>query len=236
MDKLRILAVGAHPDDLEILCGGTLSRYSKLGHTVIMSNILNGDKGHYSMDSVTLVKVRKKESENSAKIIGAIEISIDIPDGQLFSNLETRIKIMDLIRSTRPDVILTHSPNDYMSDHTTTSQLVCDASFLAASPLFKTKIDAHNKIPPIFFIDTVSSMNFLPTEYVDISDTFETKREMLRQHESQLIWLKEHDNIDILESIEIVARFRGLQCGVKYAECFCPYDVSGRRVTKRLLP
>lgn len=71
MDKLRVLAVGAHPDDLEILCGGTLAKYAKLGHKVIMAHLLNGNKGHYEMDSKKLARVRKEEAENAAQIIGA---------------------------------------------------------------------------------------------------------------------------------------------------------------------
>ncbi|MFH1073783.1 MAG: PIG-L family deacetylase [Candidatus Firestonebacteria bacterium] len=236
MRNLTILAVGAHPDDIEINCGGTLAKYSLAGAKVIMAHLLNGDKGHYSMDSAALAVMRKKESENSGKIIGAESISLGIPDGQLFPDLETRIKIMDLVRSAKPDIILTHSPQDYMSDHTATAQLVCDASFFAAVPLFKTGRAAQDKVAPIFFMDTVFGVNFLPTEYVDISDTFATKKEMLKQHQSQLIWLKEHNNTDILEGIESVACFRGFQCGVKYAECFQQYQAWGRGVTKRLLP
>ena len=236
MDKLTILAVGAHPDDLEILCGGTLAKYAKLGHTVVMAHILNGDKGHYTMDSETLAKVRKKESESAAGTIGSKAISIDIPDGQMFSDLGTRMQVMDLIRSAKPDVIFTHSPNDYMLDHITTSELVCDASYLASAPLFKTKIEAHDKIPPVFFMDTLSGIDFIPTEYVDVTDCFEAKKKMVKQHNSQLVWLKEHHNVDILESVEIVARFRGLQCGVEYAECFRQYEVLGRIVPSRLLP
>ncbi len=236
MEKLRILAVGAHPDDLEILCGGTLAKYKKSGHKVIMAHLLNGDKGHYQMDSIELAKIRDKESKNAGELIGAEVISLDLPDGELFSDLKTRIQVIDLVRKTQPDVIITHSPYDYMSDHTTTSQLVCDASFLASAPLFKTRTKAHNKIPALFFMDTVIGLNFKPEEYVDISEAFELKKQMLKQHKSQLTWLKEHDNIDVIGVIGTVARFRGLQCGVKYAEAFCVYRVWGRVVSRRVLP
>ena len=236
MDKLRVLAVGGHPDDLEILCGGTLAKYVKLGHKVVMAHLLNGNKGHYEMNSKELARVRKEEAENAAQIIGAEMLSLDFPDGELFSNLETRKKVIDLIRQVKPDVIITHTPRDYMSDHIITSHLVCDASFLSASPLFKTGQEVHDKITPIFFIDTMAGVNFLPSEYVDISDTFEKKKEMIKQHRSQIDWLKRHNNIDMLEFVETVNRFRGLQCGVKYAEGFCQYEVWGRKVPMRLLP
>jgi len=236
MDKLRVLAVGAHPDDLEILCGGTLTKYAKLGHKVIMAHLLSGNKGHYEMDSKKLARVRKEEAKSAAQIIGAEVLSLDFPDGELFSNLETRRKVINLIRQARPDAIITHTPRDYMSDHIITSQLVCDASFLSTAPLFKTTQEVHDKITPIFFMDTAMGVNFLPSEYVDISDAFEKKKEMIEQHRSQLEWLKRHDNIDMLEFVETVNRFRGLQCGVKYAEGFCQYEVWGRKVPMRLLP
>lgn len=123
-----------------------------------------------------------------------------------------------------------------MSDHIITAQLVCDASFLATAPLFNTNQEAHDKITPIFFMDTVAGVNFLPSEYVDISDTFKKKKEMIKQHRSQLDWLKRHDNIDMLKFVETVNCFRGLQCGVKYAEGFSQYEVWGRKVPMRLLP
>ncbi len=231
-----ILGIGAHPDDLEILAGGTLAKYDKLGHQVIMSHLLNGDKGHFHIPSKTLVRLRKREAKKAASLIGAKSIGLNIPDGELFSNLKTRKTAIDLIRSTHPDLIITHSPTDYFSDHTTTCQIVCGASFLAAAPLFKTKHKSHHLIPPIYFMDNVCGVNFLPTFYVDISETFKIKKRMLGCHQSQLKWLKEHDQIDMLETIETVAKFRGLDCKAKYAEGFREYEVWGRRVARRLLP
>lgn len=236
MGALRITAIGAHPDDLEILCGGTLAKYASLGHKVVMAHLLNGDKGHYELDSEELARIRKREAEAAGRIIGAEVVSLDLPDAELFSNLETRKLVIDLIREARPDVIITHAPADYCSDHTVTSQLVCEASFYCAAPLFKTSKTAHDKIPPVFFMDTVAGMGFLPTEYVDISEAFQKKMEMLRRHASQLEWLKAHDDLDVLGLVETTARFRGLQCGVQYAEGFRQYEVWGRKVPMRLLP
>jgi len=236
MNTLRILAVGAHPDDLEILCGGTLAKYAREGHGVIMAHLLNGDKGHHEMASEELARIRKVESDEAGGVIGAEVVGLDLPDGELFSNLETRKRVMDLIRQAGPDVIITHAPHDYMSDHNTTSQLVCDASFYSAAPLFKTESAACDKVSPIFFMDTVMGLDFLPVEYVDTSETHEQKTEMVKRHGSQLEWIKRHDNMDILEMVETTARFRGLQCGVRYAEGFRPYEAWGRRVSARLLP
>ena len=236
MEKMTVMAVGAHPDDLEILCGGTLARYAALGHKVVMAHLNNGDKGHYKLSCEEIAEIRKKEADNAGRIIGAEVVSLDVPDAELFSNLETRRLVIDLVRQVQPGVIITHSLVDYLADHTTTGELVCDAGYFGTSPLLKTETKALDKIVPVYFMDTVVGMGFLPTDYVDISETFEKKIEMVKQHKSQLQWLLEHDNMDILELVETSARFRGLQCGVQYAEGFRQYEVWGRKVPSRLLP
>jgi len=235
-EGLRVLGIGCHPDDLEILCGGTLARYAAAGHTVIMAVVANGDKGHFEIPSDELARVRAAELAQSAAVIGAETITVGIPDGEVYCDRPTRSLLIDVVRQARPDVLLTHSPNDYYSDHTVVSQLACDASFLAAAPLMETSRPACESIPPVFFVETVMGLGFEPQEYVDISDTIETKLEMLSKHQSQLTWLRQHDGVDILDNVRTVARFRGLQCGVKYAEGFRIHSVWGRRVTKRLLP
>jgi len=144
--------------------------------------------------------------------------------------------MIDLVRRTRPDVIITHAPNDYMSDHIATSQVVCDASFLAATPLPKTAYEACDKIAPVFFMDTVGGLGFLPEEYVDISEQFEKKKEMLSCHDSQITFVEKHHRGDLLELAEVTGRIRGLQSGARYAEGFRRHDVWERNVTRRLLP
>src|SRR5688572_24212078 len=108
MNKLRVLAVGAHPDDLEITCGGTLARYARAGHTVVMAHLLNGDKGHYRMAPAELVKIRREEARRAAAVIGAESVTLDMPDGMLYSCAETRQRVIDLVREVKPDVVITH--------------------------------------------------------------------------------------------------------------------------------
>jgi LmbE family N-acetylglucosaminyl deacetylase len=131
---------------------------------------------------------------------------------------------------------LTHAPNDYHQDHRTVSELVFVASFIGAVPHVQTASPVHPRICPLYYFDTLAGVDFLPTEYVDITDTLETKLEMLRCHKSQLEWLGDYNNIDIIEFTTTVARFRGLQCGVRYAEGFRHADAWPRLTTQRLLP
>ncbi len=233
---MRILAVGAHPDDIEFLCVGTLAKFKEKKAEIFMSYLCNGDKGHFEIPSPELAIIRKKEAENSAKILGAEIQGGMFPDLGIYPDEEARKKVVDLIRVARPDLVITHSPKDYMCDHTTISKLVIDASFIATLPNYKTEHEPHTLIPPVFFMDTLAGVNFLPAEYVDITDFIDIKEKMLLCHQSQYKWLKEHDGIGYIDSMRKVASFRGLQCGVPYAEGFRPYLVWGRIQAKRLLP
>jgi len=231
-----ILAVGAHPDDLELLCAGTLAKYNKQGHTVVMAHMCNGNKGHFTIPPDELADIREEEAKKSAKIIGAEVLSGKFPDLELLINEESRKVAVDIIRKAKPDVIITHAPDDYMIDHINTSKLIVEASFIATLPHFKSNFPAHDVIAPIFFMDTLAGVNFQPAEYVDITEEMETKEKMLLCHQSQYVWLQEHDHIDYVDFMKSQAKFRGIQCGVKYAEGFRQYQVWGRMVAKRLLP
>lgn len=233
---MRILAVGAHPDDLEILCAGTLARYTQQGNKVIMCHVTNGDKGHYEVPPHELAPIRQREAENAAEVIGADIIDLGLPDAGLAVDIPTRMVVVDVIREAAPDIIITHSPDDYAPDHVAASRLVFDASYICTAPSVKTVRKAHSIVTPIFYMDTLAGMNFIPEEYVDITDTIETKKSMLSMHKSQLDWLEEHGGLDIMDFVETTARFRGLQAGVRYAEAFRRLHCWPRESTRRLLP
>lgn len=235
---MNILAIGCHPDDLEIGCGGTLAKYAKEGHTVIMCHVANGNMGHAVIMPEELRSIRTAEAERAGEVIGAEEvINIDVPDLEVNSyNEDTVKKVIDVIRYAKPDAIITHSPNDYMKDHLEVNKLVFDASFSSSIPHLSTSNPQYSTIAPIYYMDTLAGVNFLPTEYVDISETIEIKLNALNCHESQIKWMLEHDKIDFLDFVRTVSKFRGLQCGVAYAEGFTRCATWPRLDTKRLLP
>jgi N-acetylglucosamine malate deacetylase 1 len=235
-NKLRILAVGAHPDDLEFLCAGTLAKCRARGDEVVMCNVVNGSRGHLVIPSDELIKIRDKEAKRAAQIIQARHLPLGYPDCEIYVNDESVHRMVDLMREAQPDVIITHYPDDYMSDHIEASKLVSYASFHATVPHYKTSRKPLKVIPPIYYMDTLAGLGFQPEEYVDITDYIEVKRKMLAAHTSQHAWLKKHDKIDMLEYMTAMSRFRGLQCGVKYAEGFIPYRRWGRTHPKRFLP
>ena len=221
-----VLAVGAHPDDIEISCAGTLAKLKKAGHEVVICHACTGDKGHYVIPPDELRVIRAEEARQAGAVIGSRVLSLGFPDCEIFSdNMESRVRFVDLIREVRPDIVITHAPNDYMPDHVAVSKLVFDATFVATVPSFKTGRPAAEKIPALFFMDNLSGLDFQPTLYVDVTDTFGTKIEMLKKHQSQLVWLKEHDNVDIVDFVTCLGKMRGIQAGVAYAEGFIRHTV-----------
>lgn len=235
---MNILGIGCHPDDLEITCYGTLAKYVKLGHNVAVCHVANGNLGHVEIMPDELRDIRFKEAEAAAKVIGATHYSIDIGDLYVTpENDELIRKLADVVRTVQPDLIITHYEHDYMNDHFNTYLAAYRASFAASCPHFDLSATTPPApVCPIYHMDTSYGVGFIPTEYVDITDTMDLKLEAISCHQSQLVWLRDHDGVDTLEASRAEATVRGYQCGVKYAEGFRPNINYLRMTTKRLLP
>jgi LmbE family N-acetylglucosaminyl deacetylase len=235
---MKVLAVGCHPDDLEIGCGGTLARFARQGDAVVMCLVANGNRGHVIIQPAELRAIRLEEARIAAAQLGAVElIGLDVPDLEVDSaNLQLVERLVNLIRRVQPDVIITHPPEDYMRDHVEVSRLVFDASFSASVPHFADSSLTPARITPLYYMDTLAGVNFLPVEYVDISETIETKLAALNCHVSQVKWMSDHDGIDFIDFVRTVSKFRGLQCGAAYAEGFRPCQTWPRLSPKRILP
>lgn len=234
---MRVLAVGAHPDDLEILAAGTLARFRADGHDVTMCHVASGNRGSFHLTREETAATRLSEARAAAAVIDAAHETLGVPDCEVnAADAVQRRQAVDLIRRHRPDVVITHAPHDYMADHNEVSRLIFDASFFASVPLLETQEAASEVVPALYYMDTVNGLGFVPTEYVDISATIETKTQMLSAHTSQLEWLREHDKIDVVADMRTVAAYRGLQSGVAFAEGFTACLTSLRVRTSRLLP
>ena len=232
---MNILAVGCHPDDVEIACSGTLAKCVKRGDKVTVCHVANGNMGHEIIKPDELRTIRAGEAQRAGALAGIEVVTLDIGDLRVNgSDMEQRDKLAELIIRVQPDFIITHSPGDYMNDHREVSKLVFDASFVASVPQYGPA--GKSPVVPIFYMDTLAGVGFNPTEYVDISDEIDLKIEMLECHESQLRWMRDHDKIDFAEFVRTCSRYRGLQSGVQYAEAFSQELVWPKIVTKRLLP
>ena len=235
---MNVLAIGCHPDDLEIACSGTLRKYVEQGATVYMCHVANGDQGHVVIEPEPLAAIRAEEARKAAMFIGAKEIfSIGVSDMQVNSHDQAQIDaVADVVRFTKPDVIITHNDVDYMQDHVETSHLATNGAFMSGLPHRSVKYPAYASFIPTFFMDTLAGVDFNPSHYVDISGQIEMKLQALTMHESQVKWMLEHDDIDFVDMVRTCSKYRGYQCGVAYAEAFRPYNVYPRHSTKHLLP
>lgn len=233
---MKIMAIGAHPDDVEILCAGTLFRCKERGDEIAVCILTDGSAGHTEIGAEKIKKIRKKEAKKASELLDAELFWLGIQDEMLFDDKKTRLKLIETIRRFRPELILTHSENDYHPDHRAGFQLAFSCGFIASLKNVKTKSPYLDFIPLIYMMDTLSGIGFEPEEYVNISDSLDKKLKMLLMHKSQLKFLKELNNVDMVEMVKVQARFRGYQAGVTYAEGFKVVRGWARTPSKRVLP
>jgi N-acetylglucosamine malate deacetylase 1 len=193
MAKLRILVIGAHPDDPDITCGGSAALWSRAGHVVKFLSLTNGDTGHHAIGGIELARRRHAEAQASARACGIAEYQIiDQHCGELEATLANRKTVIRIMREFRPDLIITHRPYDYHPDHRATSTLVMDASYIVTVPNMLSLTDILEKAPRICyaFDRFAKPCPFEPHVVVPIDDVIETKIDMLDCHESQFYeWL-----------------------------------------------
>ncbi len=235
---MNILCVAAHPDDTELLCAGTLARYAQDGHSVTIAIFTDGSIGDAVVKPEVLRVTREKEARNAAALIGANLIWSGVTDELVFADREQRHLMIDVLRAADPDVIFTHSPNDYHPDHRYVGQLVFDSYFQKGLPSMPNQSRPACRFAQaqLYYMDNICGIRFDPTEYVDITETFETKKAMLACHKSQFVAMEDLASTDMNEMIEIHARFRGLAAGCRYAEGFVRVDAYQRGLTRRVLP
>lgn len=240
--KLNILAVGAHPDDVECLCAGTLAKYAAQGHRIFIATATSGNIGSARHSMEEIARIRKQEALNSAAVIGAEYICLDYDDEMFFEDRSVRMAFLNLVRHCKADVIFTHPLHDYNPDHMLTAKIIHDIAVMTPIAHLKTEAPPYDVIPSIWYCEPEGSFDFQPTDYVDITDFFETKMKMLGCMESQKAWMA--DNYASLSGedaffneIRITAEFRGMQAGCRYAEGFCrALDAYRTRLTERVLP
>lgn len=234
---MNILAIGAHPDDIEIQCAGTLALYAQAGHQVWMAIATNGNVGSPTHSRAEIAAIRKKEQEQSCALIGANLIWMDFDDEWLFNDRPTRSRFIDTIREAEPDVMFIHGPTDYHPDHRVAGQVAEDARIPASVRLVETALPYTKKIPHMFYMDNPTGLGFDPEAYVDISGVIETKREMLRRHVSQDDWIRAmYDDASITEMMDKNASIRGAASGYGFAEGFREVKTYPRTGSYRLLP
>lgn len=261
---LRIIMIGAHPDDCDQDGGGTAILFSKLGHKVKFVSVTNGDAGHQDMKGEELAKRRLAEAKEAGKRFGVEYDVLDNHDGQLMPSLDVRLQVIKKIREWEADIVIAPRPNDYHPDHRYTGVLVQDAAYMVAVPNVASEVPPVKNNPVfLYFQDRFQRPNaFRPDISIDITEVYDQKVHAMDAHTSQfyewLPWIGKYlDQVPAdkearkkwlakINAVTITPEVRaGLQkwygntkaAKVKYAEAFeiCEYGAQPNDAEKKRL-
>ena len=229
-DPLRILAIHAHPDDVEFQCAGTLALLGRAGHHLTIATMAPGDCGFKELAPQEIAEVRRGEACAAAELIGADYLCVEFRDLSIVVDNDAKRRITEVVRKVRPDLVITAPPVDYMDDHEATSRLVRDGCFNASCPNYVTQqwepAGPTESIPHLYYVDPLEGEDLwaqpiVPQFYVDISTTYQIKRDTPACHDSQRTWLRAQHGVDeYLESMQRWSSRRGQEVGVEYAEAY----------------
>jgi bacillithiol biosynthesis deacetylase BshB1 len=229
--KVDVLAIGAHPDDIELACGGTIALLVKQGYTVGLADLTRGELGTRGSDTI-----RAKEADQAAKVFRAVtRRNLNIPDGNIEVNQSNIIKVITLIRELQPKLMLIPHSVERHPDHVHAHHLCKEAWFYSGLTKISTKLNGKKQAPhrPENWYEFMQWHQFQPSFIVDISETFETKMKAIRSHASQFHnpTSREPETVlstpEFLEQIEADSRHFGIRIGVKYGEPFYSYAPVG---------
>jgi N-acetylglucosamine malate deacetylase 1 len=219
--QVRVLVLGAHPDDCEFMAGGLAALYVKHGHVVKFVSMTNGDTGHFSQGGGALARRREAESKASGRVLGIEYDVIDQHSGELLPTLENRKLVIRLIRLFRPDLVLTHTPDDYHPDHRYTCALVQDSAYSVTVPM-QVPLTPHLSRNPYYgyiFGTPTKGESFRPDIIVPIDDVWGRKLKMMLCHESQFAEWGPYNN-NCLNKVPKGKADRKKWLMANHAECF----------------
>jgi LmbE family N-acetylglucosaminyl deacetylase len=223
----RVFAVAAHPDDIEFFMSGTLFHLREAGYEVHYMNVANGCCGTTQFDNATIAKMRLEEAKRAAEFLGAEFHPPLCNDLEVFYERSTLLRLASIMREVAPEILLTHSPDDYMEDHMNTCRLAITAAFSRCMPNFPVEPARAAVFDPItvYHAQPYSHRDPLrrtiqPDFYVDVTGVLEQKIAMLAKHESQKRWLDESQGHDsYLQTLRDLDEECGRMSGMfQYAE------------------
>ena len=229
-DNGHVLAFMAHPDDIEILCAGTLIHLHRRGYTIHMATMTAGDGGSAELPGPEISRIRLDEARTSAILLNASYHCAGEKDFFITHQPAAIKRVVEIVRLCRPFLVITHPPSDYMLDHEVTSQLVRNACFCAGAPNMLTDALPAARplegVPYLYYAAPVENKDIWGSPVrsalaIDTSEVMALKEEMLKCHASQREWLMRHHGID--EFVESMRRWSaevGRPRGVAYAEGF----------------
>ncbi len=227
-----VLAIGAHPDDIEIGAGGALAELIRRGKSVAVLDLTNGEPTPHGSP-----EIRKRETEKSSSILGVKQrIMLDFKNRELMDSISARKKIAEVYRKLRPEIILMPHWVDAHPDHVQASAMGQAARFVAKYT--KTKMEGKPHYPPkmFFYYCLHLKKNIEPTFIFDISETLEIKLEALSSYQSQFFASDKKRGEAIIEKTRIRAAFFGDLIGVKYGEPYHSIEEIGVSSFDAFLP
>ena len=232
--KVDILAIGVHPDDIELSCSGTLLRHMDVGKKVALLDLTQGELGTRGSAAI-----RKEEAMKAAEIMGIKHRTIlDIPDGFFVNDTENKLKIIQWIRYYRPEIVLANAIDDRHPDHGRAAQLTYDACFLAGLLKVETKDEDGNlqdRWRPQAIYNYTQDRLLQPDLIVDITGFMDRKMESILAYRSQFYDPESSEadspisGKDFLDYIKARAQSYGRQIGVEYGEGFTAPRVIGTK-------
>lgn len=221
-----VLAIVSHPDDAELLCAGTLALLKDRGWHVELATMTPGDGGTATHSREEISAIRKAEAAKAAALLEAPYHCLECEDIFVLYDRPTLLKVIGLVRKTRPRLVITMSPQCYMVDHEMTSKLVQTACFSAGVKNIETESAPFHHVPHLYYADAMDGKDRLgqpvvPTMVVDITTKINLKEEMLVCHASQREWLRAHHGMDeYVNAMRSAGKNRGQLTGVAYGEGF----------------
>jgi len=223
----RVFAIAAHPDDIEFMMAGTFILLGRTGYELHTMTLANGSCGTQVHDVDTIVRIRRQEAMDAARLVGAIYHESLVNDLEIFYERDTLRRLAAIVREVAPEIILTQSTQEYMEDHMNTTRLVLTAAFARGMPNFAVvpptpitdqPVTIYHALP--YSLHDPLGQPIRPGTFVDIRDVLPLKRAMLAMHRSQKEWLDASQGLDAyLATMEEMAREVGRQSGpFAYAE------------------
>ena len=226
-ENRTVLSLCCHPDDAEFMCAGTLTLLKQKGWQVHIATMTPGDCGSAQYNREEISKIRRVEAAKAAELLEATYHCLECDDVFVLYDRPTLLKVIELLRRVRPDVVFTDSPSDYMVDHEMTSKLAQTACFAAGIPNIEIPgVDPFDAVPHLYYLDALEGVDkyghaIAPEMLVDISSVSDTKEKMLCCHASQRDWLFTHHGMDeYILSMQRFGESRGERIKADYAEGF----------------
>ncbi len=229
-ENKRVAAVGAHPDDVEFMCSGTLKLLKEKGYDIYIGVLANGDCGSMLESQESITKIRREEALEAAGLLDAEFYPFGEFDLKIEFNNRTQMKVSEYIRMVDPLIVFTHPHEDYMVDHEITSRLVRTACFTGPIPNYSTYSvlpqSRTSHIPYLYYWSPLEGRDMYgdfveQRVHINITDVIDFKAEMLACHKSQRDWLMERHNMDkYIKTMKDTAKRYGAKSGFTHAEGF----------------